>query len=132
MDHLDDTATRIAYTIEPSHDITGHVYPFYHLTATDFARNESEAATLSGVSGGQDMDPGPVRFALRAIRPNPVHRHAFVTYVLPTAGPVRLTVLDPTGREVAGLVDSCRMAGNHAVIRMSVNTGGAALPSGIY
>ncbi len=132
VDHLDNTATRIAYTIETSHDITGHVYPFYHLTASDIAGNESEAATLAGVSCGPDMDPGSVRFALHAILPNPVHPHALVSYDLPTACQVRLTVLDPTGREVVRLVDRCHAAGRHVVVWRSIHAGGAALPSGIY
>jgi hypothetical protein len=50
-----------------------------------------------------------------------------IQYQLPGAGPVRLTVYDILGREVARLVDGIQQPGNH-----EARFDGGGLASGVY
>ncbi len=59
--------------------------------------------------------------------PNPTRGTAFITYALPEAGPVRLSVYDVMGREVAVLVDGVRPAGSH-----DAAWDGSGLSAGLY
>ena len=52
---------------------------------------------------------------LAGCRPNPFGVDTMVEFVTPTAGHVRLRVLDVKGRSVASLVDDDRSAGRHVV-----------------
>ena len=64
--------------------------------------------------------------ALTGIAPNPSAGEARVTFAVPEAGPVRLTVLDVRGRAVATLADGPMAAGPHEA-RLS-----GALAAGVY
>lgn len=59
--------------------------------------------------------------------PNPFHPRTTVTYSLPQAEPVRISVYDMLGREVRRLVDRDQTAGRHAVVFET-----STLPSGTY
>jgi hypothetical protein len=59
--------------------------------------------------------------------PNPFSASTSLSFVLPAAGPVRLTVHDVAGREVARLADGWTDAGHH-----SVTFRGDGLKSGVY
>ena len=48
--------------------------------------------------------------------PNPFNQRVALDFALPSAAPVKLTVFDISGREVAMLVDGYQTAGNHEVI----------------
>ncbi len=76
--------------------------------------NESDAAERDGVS-------------LSAAYPNPVTGATRLGFTLRDAGPVRLTVHDVLGREVAVLFDGTAAAGPGEVV-----LDGADLPSGVY
>jgi len=67
---------------------------------------------------------GPV---LADISPNPFNPTTTVSFVLPTAGHVRVDVYDIAGRRVRTLVDGSREAGRH-----EVTLDGSGLASGIY
>jgi glucose/arabinose dehydrogenase len=69
----------------------------------------------------------PLAFGLEQNYPNPFNPSTEIRFRLAEFGPVRLSVYDLLGREVAVLVDEARPAGNHAV-----TFDAAALPSGIY
>ena len=58
-------------------------------------------------------DDAPSELALEPPFPNPSRGHATLAYTLPQPGPVRLTVFDALGREVARLVDSHQPDGRH-------------------
>ncbi|HYE96737.1 MAG TPA: T9SS type A sorting domain-containing protein [Rubricoccaceae bacterium] len=58
----------------------------------------------------------PDGFRLEAPRPNPSAGQTTLTFVLPEAAHVRLSVYDVRGREVAVLVDGLRSAGTHHVV----------------
>jgi hypothetical protein len=79
-----------------------------------------------GVDGG-----GVTEVALAPIAPNPVHGRADLGFALPRAMPVKLTVHDVQGREVAVLANGTFGAGRHS-LSWSGLTHGGALPSGLY
>ena len=62
-----------------------------------------------------------------AAAPNPFHGATTITYSVPRAGRVRLTLYDLQGRAVARLEDGVRAAGVH-----TVPFGGNGLPAGVY
>jgi photosystem II stability/assembly factor-like uncharacterized protein len=80
----------------------------------------------SAVSAEDQPSPIPLSFAVSAY-PNPFNSTATITYSLPRAGHVELSVYDLTGRKVATLLNGNLPAGQ-ASISWSAN----ALPSGTY
>jgi hypothetical protein len=77
-------------------------------------------------------DNGPVRdFALGSIHPNPTRNAASIEYQLPKEAPVRLTVVDVKGREIAPLVDRTMSAGRHSATWDGMTANGPAA-KGVY
>jgi hypothetical protein len=70
---------------------------------------------------------GPAVFSLRQNYPNPFNPSTTITYQVPSAGHVMLSVYDLLGRVVATLVDERKEAGSYAV-----RFDGRALSSGVY
>ncbi|HEX7344633.1 MAG TPA: T9SS type A sorting domain-containing protein, partial [bacterium] len=69
----------------------------------------------------------PTEYALQTPHPNPFNPTTTITFSLPLAGDVRLSVYDQTGREIAKLVAGWRPAGTHDVVFDATG-----LSSGIY
>lgn len=69
----------------------------------------------------------PAEYALESPHPNPFNPTTTITFSLPQAGDVRLSVYDQTGREIAKLVAGWRPAGTHQVIFDATG-----LSSGLY
>lgn len=76
---------------------------------------------------GDTVDGTPTEFALADNYPNPFNPATRLSFDLPEASNVRLTVFDALGRRVAILADGSFDAGTHAV---SFNA--SSLPSGVY
>lgn len=73
-------------------------------------------------------DSGPDESGLAlSVHPNPVRDAAAVPFEIAAAGPVRLSVVDVLGREVALLADGDRAAGEH---RAAFDA--SRLPAGVY
>ncbi len=84
--------------------------------------------SLSGTATGIAEQPTqPSAFALNQNFPNPFNPSTVIRYQLAGAGPVRLTVYDILGREVATLVDGIQQQGIH-----EARFDGGGLSSGIY
>jgi hypothetical protein len=84
--------------------------------------------SLSGTAAGIAEQPAqPLSFALSQNFPNPFNPSTLIGYQLPGAGPVRLTVYDILGREVATLVDAIQQPGPH-----EARFDGGGLSSGVY
>jgi hypothetical protein len=77
-----------------------------------FAENDTETAT---------------KFQLLGAHPNPFNPTTTISYAIPEAAHVTLTVFDISGRLVTTLIDGYRDAGTH-----EVTFDGSNLPSGIY
>jgi C1A family cysteine protease len=69
---------------------------------------------------------------LDPVRPNPANGAVALRYSLPTAGPLRLSVYDIAGREVARLVDGNVQSGSHEVRWNSTDGDGSPLSAGLY
>ena len=69
----------------------------------------------------------PETYSLSQNYPNPFNPTTTISYSLPKAGLVNITVYDITGKEVAGLVNEFKEAGSYDVIFTASN-----LSSGIY
>ena len=93
-------------------------------TATD--AGEAFVDALAAVRGAAQAEAGPVDLTLTAA-PNPVRGRLAVAFGAAEAAPVRASVFDALGREVAVLADGPFEAGRHEV---SLDT--AAMPSGVY
>ncbi|MCH9031033.1 MAG: S8 family serine peptidase [candidate division Zixibacteria bacterium] len=74
----------------------------------------------------------PNSFELSQNYPNPFNPSTTISYSLPRAGNVRLSVLNILGQEVRELVDSYHSAGSQSVIWDGKNSGGQTVASGIY
>ncbi len=82
------------------------------------------AATITASETTPEL---PSTATLTSNYPNPFTHATTIEYALPASGPVRLSVYDMLGREVAILVDGVQHAGKHAAV-----FDGASLPSGTY
>ncbi len=122
---LDGTAIAIGRTVNATLSIAGHEYA--HVTATDVAGNEGEAASMK-LTSGIPGNSSPLPYALRAVRPNPFRSETLVEFDLPQAARVQLELFDVTGQRVRVVVDHRYGAGRHAA---SLRTYGAIAP-GVY
>jgi hypothetical protein len=84
------------------------------------------AAGFVSTVGVEEPPPVAAGLSFRA-GPNPFSSRTTLSYRLSEAGPVRLTIHDAMGREVARLVDGWTEAGAHAATFR-----GDGLPSGVY
>ncbi len=71
--------------------------------------------------------PAPVKLALHKNFPNPFNPVTVIRYDVPQNGPVRLSVYDATGRQIAVLVDQEVAAGRYQTHFDATN-----LASGVY
>lgn len=96
---------------------------------------DGQAATGSmilRVTGPVAVEGGePSGFALGPVRPNPAPGPARVEFTVARETPVRVTVLDPAGREVATLAEGVWPAGGHSVVWSGETAGGRAA-AGMY
>jgi predicted outer membrane repeat protein len=136
---LDGAAVLIGYTIDTAKDITGHVYEYYHVTATDFSGNEGEESSVNNtfagvpdlpkVSEGSDI---PEAFALRPCKPNPFSSTTSIAFDVPVAAHVSITIFDTRGRIIKRLSGDKYEAGHRAVTWRGEDETGASVSSGVY
>ncbi len=74
----------------------------------------------------------PEEFALGNNYPNPFNPTTLISYNLPEASQVTMTVFDLMGRKVKSLVQEFQPAGNHSVIWNATNDNGAKMSGGMY
>jgi len=89
--------------------------------------NLDDLALTGTATGVGEQATQPVAFALAQNFPNPFNPSTLIQYQLPGSGPVRLSVFDILGREVATLVDGVQQQGTH-----EVRFDGGGLSSGVY
>jgi hypothetical protein len=64
--------------------------------------------------------------------PNPCNPSTTLSFSLPRAAPVSLTIYNLAGRRVATLINGEREAGQHSVIWRGTDDSGGTVPSGMY
>ncbi len=77
-------------------------------------------------------DALPNTFALSQNYPNPFNPETRISYALPTAASVEITVYNVAGQKVRTLVDGHRPAGYHETVWDGRNASGNTVSSGIY
>ncbi len=134
-----DTHNYATVGIENPMQTDGLLYTFYSLYA-------AEAATLAnGRAIKYTTDPpdafpstdvagsdAPFGVVLERNRPNPFNPVTTISYGLPTAGRVELTVYDVAGRRVATVFDGEAEAGFHEVTWNGRSGTGEPVASGVY
>ena len=117
---LGTPATNQAYLKVVSHDGAGS-------TGSDLS---DSAFTILPHNTGVDDAP-PADFMLAPVSPNPSTRGARIEYTVARAVPVRLSVLDLSGRVIAVLADGVRAPGRYRVSWPGTD-GHRHVPPGIY
>ncbi len=74
----------------------------------------------------------PDDYALQTNYPNPFNPSTLIGFDLPEAGPVRVDILDISGREVAVLVNDHHAPGSYEVVWSGVNQEGNPVSTGVY
>jgi len=101
------------------------------VTAVDVHGNEGPPnAVFAARTTGADGSP-PTRLAISA-SPNPGPGRTLFTLSLPSAGHVRVSVLDAGGRRIAGLMDDERPAGRTSLAWAGRDERGRPVAGGLY
>ena len=90
---------------------------------------EFRGALPTSIAGTQEL---PQSLVLLPNYPNPFNPETSITYILPDAGDVRLSVYNMLGQEIRILVDGRQVAGTHRVKWDGRNHSGTAVASGVY
>jgi hypothetical protein len=133
---FDETATLIDYTVDPTFDVSSSPYAYYHVTTSDYADNESDAASIEGQTTSASVEALlPTRFSLGAARPNPFNPITEISYGIPAGASVSrvvMNVYDATGRQVTTLVDVEQGPGTYGIVWDGTDRSGAEVASGVY
>ena len=112
--------------LEPLYTDLDGVTDWYLWKGTFFIR--ALVSYLNEVTGvAEEVLLAPTRFSLAQNFPNPFNPGTTITYELPRASEVRLSVYDILGREVSVLVNGRVDAGSHRA-----RFDGSGLASGVY
>jgi hypothetical protein len=90
-----------------------------------FSQIDGTCAIITGTNNNNNSVPN--NFSLDQNYPNPFNPATVISYSLPKAGIVKITVSDVMGREVSTLINDFIAAGNY-----SIEFNAASLSSGIY
>ena len=126
-----EDAVLISITHVPFMDLSGTAYDYYHVTASDFAGNESADASIENAFA--DVRDGlPTAFALRQNHPNPFTSGTTIGFDIPRHGHVAVEVIDVNGRVVRTLVDEQKPAGRYAAVWDALDAAGSSVGPGVY
>ena len=85
------------------------------------------------VAAGDDNDnPLPYTFTLEQNHPNPFNPSTEISYSIPSAGDVNLTIYNTLGQRVITLIDYYQDAGSYDIIWDGADDSGSPVSSGIY
>ena len=107
-------------------------FPFEAISAQSGTNTREDVlqAILSFFGTIPSVEPEPVNpshYAMVEAYPNPFNPRATITFNLPRAGYIQLSVYDISGNSVASLIDGWRGVGNHEIVFDA-----SGLASGIY
>jgi hypothetical protein len=86
----------------------------------------------SGGTAAADLLPDRTDRLALSIAPNPFAQGTTVSFALPSASPVRVSVIDVAGRHVASLTNGTRSAGRHSLSWDGRDAAGRAVSPGVY
>ncbi len=95
---------------------------------------EFELDNICVIAGATDVEETAAAAPnqLDAAYPNPFNPKTELSYSLDADGPVRLSIHDVLGREIAVLVDSHQGSGSHKVVWEGKDARGKSMSSGVY
>ena len=126
-----ESAVAILQTTTPSASVSGHEYAYFFVTATDFAGNESGAASYAAFSDVPSELPN--EFALYPSFPNPMNPQTTITFDLPKQVAVSLRIYDVSGRLVRTQLDGQIVdQGRREVMWNGRDDTGKQVASGVY
>ena len=86
-----------------------------------------------GVLGIHERPPqDPARRISLSIAPDPIVKHATISYGVPIADNVKLQIYNKAGQSIITLVDEYKYAGSYTVTWNARDTKGANVPNGVY
>jgi hypothetical protein len=112
----------------------------YTLTDTDVQAGKTYYYRLTGVNGGVTQTLGQIsgtagagitEFALTRVAPNPTRDFTTIEFTVPRSAPVKVSVLDVAGREVARLTDGEHTPGRYQLV-WSGEVDGHQASAGMY
>ncbi|MBN2416273.1 PKD domain-containing protein [bacterium] len=105
-----------------------------HLRVADKDGASDSASAVCVISEATAVDEPvlPASFGLQQNYPNPFNPRTTISYELPRAVHVRLSVYNPLGRRVRVLYDAFQSAGFHSLLFDGRDDSGRALPCGVY
>jgi len=121
---IDEEYHRYILAYNAGHDASIHWRRRTHLAIAD-----RPTGNPTGVDHEQAVDIG---FRIDAIGPNPSQGDSRISFVLPTAGRLRVKVYGVDGRLVADIASDEFSAGRHTLVWDNSARNGARVPSGIY
>ena len=101
-------------------------FPFQKL-AGDAAPNHNQGWAVYGWFGDEALVSAVSDFELTGVHPNPFNPSTQISFALPEAAKVVLTVYDVSGRQVANLVNGWLSPGSH-----EISWEASSMPSGVY
>lgn len=110
----------------------GGLQPFDYWYSQYGETEDHEVAILADTVTGVEDGGTPVRFALFDPMPNPFNPSTTLSFALPPASHVELSVYDVRGHLVATLVGGPRAAGVHQVTWDGRDHNGQRMTSGVY
>jgi hypothetical protein len=116
----------------PHHSMT-FIYSHVNEQSVDFVRTVPEfvSATVA-LSNAASPDNLPTSFGLEQNYPNPFNPSTVISFSLPVASNVELTVFNLLGQEVKSVFSGDKSAGHHTVSWDGTNASGGSVSSGIY
>lgn len=120
-----NSATGATYTFADRNGVTGTMYD-YRLIDVDLSGARTVHTNLASARFG-NFASNVTEYALSDAYPNPFNPSTRISFTVPDAGNVKLSIFDLSGREVAILLNSAVNAGEH-----SVEWNAEGLPSGTY
>ena len=104
-------------------DVTQEMFRDLIRAGLESCDTATDAPPVVALAGGLELEPAS---------PNPFNPRTEIRFALTEAGPVRVSVIDPRGRELAVLTDEHRAAGSHALVWNGTDRGGSSVGSGVY
>lgn len=120
-----DNSVLFSYTFDSNGNLTSQLYQTWN--GSTLVNNTQVIYIIQQVTGVIGARQLPIQFILSQNYPNPFNPTTQISYTLPKASTVTLTVYDILGQQRAMLVNEKQEAGEHSVSWNALN-----IPSGVY
>lgn len=118
----------------PTHEYTsaGVYDAILTVETTDGVDSDTTTITVTEPVGVEDVSPIPFTFSLQQNYPNPFNPTTSISFALPEAGMVNLSVYNGLGQQIKTIRSEHMPAGRYQVTWDGTDSHGSSVPSGIY